>query len=662
MCILCQQAFLGAAPPAALLEATEAPAAISPQAQALLASSDPGWNKAAFGVGRGGVVGFSFAETPETGSSTTAATFAPFSEAQRASARAALDTWAAICGLVFVEVPDRPGGQGIDIRFQLGTVPAGAAATGGYPTDGTITVARDSYRDDPMSPGSRSFALLLHEIGHTLGLKHPFEASSANPVTLSPAEDNGSNTVMSYNRPDPVSSPRPFDVEAVQYIYGTQAQEPAWARTARYDPAVGGVRITGTSAAEEIWTPGRFGGVDGGGGDDRIIVGSGSGTMLVWGGDGNDVVTVGFRTGVTRVWGGNGKDIITLGQNFSNETGGFAWGEGGNDELIGSGGNDWLSGGPGINIVNGKYGVDTLAFEGGRRSITLDRSIEFFITINGDRVNSFRGTGTGPGETTTFNEIENFAFLDGRLVFHVGDPIMQAYRLYQAVLGRAPDPVGLNGWGDAIAKGMTVAQAAAGFIGSPEFAARFGNPDNPGFVTVTYQNVLGRAPDATGYNNWLGALNGGMSRAEMIAGFSESAELKNRLAPQLTNGLWDQDEGASAVARLYQATLGRRPEEAGLRNWKGALEGGMDLKTMAAGFMGAPEFAARFGNPDNGQFVNLLYANVLGRAPEPAGFANWKGALDAGQIDRPSAVTGFSESLEFRLNTQSWVEGGILFA
>lgn len=101
----------------------------------------------------------------------------------------------------------------------------------------------------------------------------------------------------------------------------------------------------------------------------------------------------------------------------------------------------------------------------------------------------------------------------------------QVYRLYLATLNREPDSGGLAGWVGGLESGSSLGDITAGFVNSPEFQAKYGSLDNTQFVTLLYNNVLHRAPETGGLNGWVGKLAGGMTRQDVVNGFSESAEL-----------------------------------------------------------------------------------------------------------------------------------------
>jgi hypothetical protein len=220
----------------------------------------------------------------------------------------------------------------------------------------------------------------------------------------------------------------------------------------------------------------------------------------------------------------------------------------------------------------------------------------------------------------------------------------------------------------AVKGGVALNQAADAFAASAEFAARFGTTDNGGYVEALYANTLHRGSDAAGKAAWVAALAGGASRGEVLLGFSESAEHQANTANVVNAGIFDINETAVELARLYDTALGRLPDRAGLAAWTQAIEAGsVTLGQAINGFIASAEFQQTFGNLDNASFVSLLYTNALNRTPDAGGLAAWVDALNHG-VGRADIVLGFSESVEHIANTASNVylsnQGapGLLFA
>ncbi|MBQ2895271.1 MAG: DUF4214 domain-containing protein [Oscillospiraceae bacterium] len=90
---------------------------------------------------------------------------------------------------------------------------------------------------------------------------------------------------------------------------------------------------------------------------------------------------------------------------------------------------------------------------------------------------------------------------------------------------------------------------------------------------------------------------------------------------------WSSSE--NFVKRLYRLCLGREPDEAGLRNWVAALQGGgLSGAQAAAGFFASDEYRGR--NQSDEAFVDTLYAVLLDRGADAAGRATWLAHLRNG--------------------------------
>ena len=159
------------------------------------------------------------------------------------------------------------------------------------------------------------------------------------------------------------------------------------------------------------------------------------------------------------------------------------------------------------------------------------------------------------------------------------------------------------------------------------------------FIAQTYLGMLRRDADYGGFRDCLDALLQGMSRKQIVQYFLNSTEFKSQFGSNLTNGAF--------VKRMYANVLLRAPDTAGYNFWLGQLNNGkMTRAQVALAFLDSAEFQ-NLAVSQNRVDVSLLYFNMLRRDPDAGGFSAGVGALNAG-VPLTSVLEGFLNSLEYK--------------
>jgi hypothetical protein len=278
---------------------------------------------------------------------------------------------------------------------------AGSAAYAYYPNSsvlgGDIWYVSDQATNSNFAPGTYGYLTALHEIGHAIGLSHPFDAGSATGATLATAVDIQRNTVMTYTQYDRnqywtqnggslqsnyfyATTPGIYDVAAVEYIYGasttTNTGNTVYAYTdwAANSPLIfttlvdsSGADTFNASATTRSNTinlnPGSF---------SSMSVYSEAAQEAYWGGVLGGTINLPSATLYT----GQDNVGIAYSATIENAIGGSAA-----DTITGNSANNVIKGGLGNDTLDGAAGSDTAVFSGAKTDYTISGLGTTSITV-----------------------------------------------------------------------------------------------------------------------------------------------------------------------------------------------------------------------------------------------------------------------------------------
>ena len=230
------------------------------------------------------------------------------------------------------------------------------------------------------------------------------------------------------------------------------------------------------------------------------------------------------------------------------------------------------------------------------------------------------------------------------------------FRMYKICLQRDPDAGGFSYWVDQLNSGKkTGAEAVFNFYESNEMKNRA--LPNDQYLARLYEGIMGRAPDAGGYSYWMEMMNAGMSRPYVISGFLTSKEFDNICRSYgINKGSYSSSEPRDKnlgitgfVSRLYTKLLGRSFDDVGLNYWCGiVLKNPVRatlLKVALDGFLHSNEFINMHLNDT--QYLQVLYRAFLDREADAGGMSYWLGQMGSG-MSRDKVAEGFAGSNEFK--------------
>ena len=372
-------------------------------------------------------------------------------------------------------------------------LPEKVAGKGTYPNNSySGSDIRIDNKNSSIEEGVYGSSAFTHELGHALGLKHPFSSPSSEGKVdpgpyLDQLEGNGTWTQMSYDTSsaENVFAFRPLDIAALHYLYGPS-------KTARSGDDT---YVFQEDVPNFIWD---------GAGIDTIDASSSSKPVTIF-------LTPGYHghSGLTKEYNlitSPGQITVNFGSDIENLIGSSY-----SDNLYGNELNNIITPGLGSDSIDGKVGIDTAAYNSARSEFSISTFIDYGL---GPGISLKTAWNVSSINTDTLRNVERIRFTDMNLALDLEGNAGKVVKLLGALLGKESATnktyigMGLN----ILDNGMSYEE----FMEAGLDAVFGSNPNGAAVVDVLYKNLVGSSAPQSLLDEYGGMLdNGSMTSTEL---------------------------------------------------------------------------------------------------------------------------------------------------
>ena len=363
-----------------------------------------------------------------------------------------------------------------------------------------------AFGDTDYKKGGMAYATVLHELGHALGLDHPFGDGEFAGITVN-------ETIMSYNRYVghdsftaknysiySYTSFQEADISALRYLYSaaySDADDTYMLANELFSEVISGYT---TPISQNIHTINDDGGND---------------TINLSGINGSSFIDLSLSE----------QSVVVHGsvRHYLNFTSSSII-----ENIVGSNHNDTF-------ILNSAH--NTIDAKGGINKVYINTPQTPRVDVLSDKI-------VVSSKESGFDTLKNISqlYINDELIdtslyqrtqkTYTHEKAPEIARLYLSVFDRLADEAGLDYWVDDYTSGTSLKNIAASFVLSDEFASLYGtSQSNSEFIFLLYQNVLYRDADEAGLAYWLSDMQEGATKAELLASFSNSGEFSSLTQP-----------------------------------------------------------------------------------------------------------------------------------